>query len=99
MTVFDALYTSFIGIIIVFAVLFILMLIIYAMSMFFKKNKLSEPEPSPDARPVPARGSCGEISLYGVGDRTAAMAMAIVADEMKAPLCELRFISIKEVEE
>lgn len=40
----------------------------------------------------------GEIDLYNVDDRTAAMIMAIVADEMQEPLGNLRFISIREVE-
>ena len=35
--------------------------------------------------------------LYNVDDKTAAMIMAIVADETKIPLGELRFISIKEL--
>ena len=47
---------------------------------------------------VPARGSQGEIALYGVDAATAAMAMAIVADRLKTPLNELRFRSIRERE-
>ena len=47
---------------------------------------------------VPAPGSVGEVKLYNVPDKQAAMIMAIVADEMKIPLNELRFISIKEIE-
>lgn len=43
-----------------------------------------------------ARGSAGSINITTVPPKTAAMLMAIVADEMKAPLNELRFISIKE---
>ena len=46
-----------------------------------------------------APGSAGELKLYNTPPRTAAMLMAIVADEMKAPINELRFISIKEVGE
>lgn len=41
--------------------------------------------------------SVGEVSVFDVDDRTAAKLMAIVADEMKTPLAQLRFISIKEV--
>ena len=51
--------------------------------------------PAPKADPAP--GSCGDVKLYSVSDRDAAMIMAIVADEMKTPLNELRFISIKEI--
>lgn len=46
---------------------------------------------------VPAIGSIGEVSLHDVDDKVAAMLMAIVANEMKVPLNELRFISIHEV--
>ena len=45
-----------------------------------------------------APGSAGELKLYNVEPKTAAMLMAIVADKMQKPLNELHFISIKEVE-
>ena len=45
-----------------------------------------------------APGSAGELKLYNVEPRTAAILMAIVADKLGKPLNELRFISIKEVE-
>ena len=45
-----------------------------------------------------APGSAGELKLYNVEPKTAAMLMAIVADKMGKPLNELRFISIREVE-
>ena len=56
-----------------------------------------------DAKPAipagmkPADGSLGDVKLYDVDDATAAMIMAIVADQLDAPLNELRFKSIKEV--
>ena len=40
----------------------------------------------------------GDVDLHTVDDRTAAILMAIVADKMGAPLNELRFISIKEIQ-
>lgn len=43
-----------------------------------------------------APGSAGDIKLYDTDLRDAAMIMAIVADELKKPINELRFISIKE---
>ena len=49
------------------------------------------------AAPVLAPGSAGQLKLYDVEPKTAAMIMAIVADKMGKPLNELRFISIKEV--
>ncbi len=54
------------------------------------------PSVSVNPNMVPATGSLGEIKLHNVDDTTAAMLMAIVADELKAPLNELRFISIRE---
>ena len=49
------------------------------------------------AAPVAAPGSAGQLKLYDVEPKTAAMIMAIVANKMGKPLNELRFISIKEV--
>lgn len=45
-----------------------------------------------------APGSAGQVKLHNVEPKTAAMLMAIVADKLKKPLNELRFISIEEVE-
>ena len=45
-----------------------------------------------------APGSAGQIKLHNVEPKVAAMAMAIVADKLGKPLNELRFISIREVE-
>ncbi|NCE65913.1 hypothetical protein D1159_15330, partial [Pseudoflavonifractor sp. 524-17] len=50
---------------------------------------------APSAPPAP--GSAGQIRLYDVPDKEAAMLMAIVADKMGKPLNELRFKSMKEV--
>ena len=49
------------------------------------------------SEPVVAPGSAGQLKLYDVEPKTAAMLMAIVANKMGKPLNELRFISIKEV--
>ena len=56
------------------------------------------PAVDPKAGKVPARGSLGDVDLHTVDDRTAAILMAIVADKMGAPLNELRFISITEIQ-
>ena len=55
--------------------------------------------PAPAAAPAKplAPGSAGELKMYDVEPKTAAMIMAIVADKLQKPLNELRFISIKEV--
>ena len=59
---------------------------------------------APVAAPAPAPvlaaavpGSAGEVKLFNVGDKEAAMLMAIVANKLNKPLNELRFKSIKEV--
>ena len=52
---------------------------------------------APAPEPVYAPGTAGDLCLYDTDPRDAAMIMAIVADELKKPLNELRFISIREV--
>ena len=52
---------------------------------------------APAASTAYAPGSAGQLKLYDVPPKTAAMIMAIVANQMGKPLNELRFISIKEV--
>ena len=53
--------------------------------------------PAAPVAEVPAPGTAGQLKLYDVPPKTAAMIMAIVANQMGKPLNELRFISIKEV--
>ena len=55
------------------------------------------PTPAPKAAPALATGVAGECKLYNVGDREAAMLMAIVANKRGKPLNTLRFKSMKEV--
>ena len=55
------------------------------------------PAPAPKAAPVLAAGTAGECKFYNVGDREAAMLMAIVANKLGKPLNTLRFKSMKEV--
>jgi len=55
------------------------------------------PVAAPAASTAVAPGSAGQLKLYDVPPKTAAMIMAIVANQMGKPLNELRFISIKEV--
>ena len=71
--------------------------------MFWKKlKKDAEDAESAEAAnlsaPV-AAGTCGELKLINTDERDAAMIMAIVADTTGTPLNELRFKSIKRVEE
>ena len=105
MTIVEALLYSLLGISVVFFALVLLMLIIRVMTTFtYKKKEEAAPAavPAPAAAPVqaekvPAPGSAGDVKLYDTDPRTAAMLMAIVADELKTPLNELRFKSIKRV--
>ena len=92
---------------VVFVGLIMLMLVVMAVGKAFSKKKKAKTEAPAEAavqvEEVPvqekplAPGSCGELKLYDTPPKTAAMLMAIVADQMGKPLNELRFISIKEV--
>lgn len=100
MELLQVLANSILGMLVVFAVLIILMVVVTLMAKLTKKPA-SAPIPAPAASTPAAeklaKGSCGEIKLYDVPEKTAAMLMAITADKMNAPLNTLRFISIKEV--
>ncbi len=99
---------ALLGYAVVFFGLVLLMLVVMAMGKIFTSlEKKNTPAPAPEAAPAPppapapkpvAPGSAGQLKLYNVEPKTAAMLMAIVADKMGKPLNELRFISIKEVE-
>ena len=102
----EALVLSVIGLLVVFIVLIILIIVIKPLTMIRVQdesvNQKTVKAPKETlieigSEKVPAPGSTGEVDLHSVDDRTAALLMAIVADEIKAPLNELRFISIKEV--
>ena len=94
---------------VVFAGLIVLMIVIILVGKAFsakKKEKAVEEKAEPIQEVVPvqeepavpvAPGSAGTLKLYDTPPKTAAMLMAIVADQMGKPLNELRFISIKEV--
>ncbi len=58
-------------------------------------EKAAAPAPAPTAPTAP--GSAGQVKLYDVPDKDAALLMAIVANKLGKPLNELRFKSIKEV--
>ena len=59
------------------------------------------PAEAPAAEPEKplAPGSAGHVKRFDVPDKEAAMIMAIVADQLKKPLNELHFVSLKEVKE
>ena len=109
----DAGVVALLGYTVVFFGLILLMCVITVMGKIFiaKDKKAAEKAtaakasvaaapvavPAAPAAPVPAPGSAGQLKLYDVEPKTAAMIMAIVANKMGKPLNELRFISIKEV--
>ena len=99
----EALIYSLLGMMVVFFALVLLMVIIKVLTALTDGKKKAEPAPAAAAAaPVEkklAPGTAGELKLYDTEPRTAAMLMAIVADELKAPLNELRFISIREIKE
>ena len=104
MTIADALLYSLLGISVVFFALVLLILIICIMNLFRKKEEKAAPAAAPAAaapavvaEPEYAPGTAGELKLYDTDERVAAMLMAIVADELGAPLNELRFKSIREL--
>lgn len=67
--------------------------------MFWKKKDNKEADSTASEEKQYAQGTCGELKLINTDERDAAMIMAIVADETQTPLNELRFKSIKRVEE
>ena len=103
----DAAIAAVLGYAVVFFGLVLLMCVVIlmgkAMAGTNKKAEAKAPGPAPapaaPAAPAapPAPGSAGEVKLFDVPDKEAAMIMAIVADKMGKPLNELRFKSIKEV--
>ena len=94
------------GYAVVFLGLILLMIVVTIVGKAFaaadtKKAAAAEKEvletPVEKEQPV-APGTAGEVKLYNVEPKIAAMLMAIVADKLQKPINELRFISIKEVE-
>ena len=101
---------ALLGYAVVFFGLILLMCVVTAMGKYFsaKDSKMkaaasaaaqatapAAPAASAAAPKKVAPGSAGELKLYDVEPKTAAMIMAIVANQMGKPLNELRFKSIK----
>ena len=103
----EAAVDALLGYAVVFFGICLLMAVVMLMGKYFvaqdNKAKAAKAAAAPAAAPAeaPAKplapGSAGELKMYDVEPKTAAMIMAIVADKMGKPLNELRFISIKEV--
>ena len=98
---------ALLGYAMVFVGLILLMILTIILGKFFtaltKKKETPAPvveeAPAPKAEAPTAPGAAGQLKLYNVEPKTAAMVMAIVADKMGRPINELRFLSIKEVAE
>ena len=108
----DAAVVAVLGYAVVFFGLILLMGVIIIMGKAFmakdakaaakaaaaKEILAAVPVATPAAPESPAApGTAGQLKLHDVEPKTAAMIMAIVANQMGKPLNELRFISIKEV--
>ena len=97
--------TALLGYAMVFFGLILLMIVVTLFGKAFvaaeKKNapKPIAPTPVPTVSAKTAPGAAGQLKLHNVEPKTAAMLMAIVANKLGKPINELRFISIKEVEE
>lgn len=92
-----------VGYLVVFFGLILLMLVVMIVGKIMvatQKKAAPAAAPAPAAvKPAgkPAPGTAGEIKLYDVSEKDAAMIMAIVAHKLNKPLNELRFKSIREV--
>lgn len=98
----DAAIVAILGYAVVFFGLVLLMAVVVVIGKVFvsmeKKTPVTAPAAPVATKNLPeAPGTAGELKLHDVEPKTAAMLMAIVADQMGKPLNELRFISIKEV--
>ena len=103
----DSGIAAVLGYLVVFFGLVLLMAVVVLMGKAMAGTNKKAEAKAPAAAPAPAApaasaappapGSAGEVKLFDVPDKEAAMIMAIVADKMGKPLNELRFKSIKEV--
>ncbi|NLZ47612.1 MAG: OadG family protein [Clostridiales bacterium] len=106
MSISDSLLVALILMSIVFIGLIALYLLVrletVIVSSIDKKNESSKEEVEVTEQAFTSSNaeeiSEGELTLIGVDEETAAMVMAITSDELKVPLNELRFISIKALD-
>lgn len=109
MSIIESLGVSLFSIALVFFVLSSIFALIKLLSVILRKienNKSNTPAINNEDTKVPSKieskeavaFSSGELKLFNVDEKTAAMIMAIVSDESKIPLSELCFKSIKAIE-
>ena len=88
---------------VVFLGIIFLMLVVVVLGKLFAATERRQEAEAPVAvvvektAPAVAPGSAGQLKLYNVDPKTAAMLMAITANKMGKPINELRFISVREV--
>ena len=91
---------SLLGICVVFAALALLMAVVVILyRVTTPKASAQAPVAEPQTEEIAEYGIPGGIKLYNTDPRDAAMVMAIVADTLGKPLNELRFLSIKRIDE
>ncbi|MBQ7624685.1 MAG: OadG family protein [Clostridia bacterium] len=96
LSLLDGLKDSLLGIAVVFLMLAVLIVVISVMGKLgLGKKKEARPVSTGTVKSLPAYPDT--VDLINVDEKTAAMIMAIVADETEIPLSELRFISIREL--
>ncbi len=111
MDILTSLKVSFFGFLVVFVTLILISICIKLLSfiiLYFEKSGKQKKEQdllTNSAAAADGQNSLnqgkddeigyGELKLYNVDEKTAAMIMAIVSDESQIPLSELRFKSIK----
>ena len=104
MTIGNSLLVAVIIMAIVFAVLAALFLLVNFQTKFFAS--FSKPNAANNVQAVSntvsntkaIEASNGELEITGLDEKTAAMVMAIAADDLKIPLNELQFKSIKALD-
>ena len=108
LNILDAGVIALLGYAVVFFGLILLMIVVMILGKIMSSKDVKATKAAPaapaaapaapvSAEPAVAPGTAGQLKLHDVSPKTAAMLMAIVADNMGKPLNELRFISIKEV--
>lgn len=109
MDLLTAFKISISGVLVVFLALGLICLCIKIFStiiLFFSKPKTQKNHISEVSKPTIEVNKIenkdivgyGELKLFDVDEKTAAMIMAIVSDESKIPLAELQFKSIRAIE-
>lgn len=106
MSISDSILVSLFGISIVFIVLIALSWLIKIQSVLFgtiaSKNKKTIKKTEDRQKPMTTENiievANGQLSIIDVDEKTAALVMAIVSDELQVPLSELQFKYIKAVD-